>query len=87
MRHPPNVRVAAALAALSLIPACADSTGATAPAPKTITAAQIKEMPLERSGDLSVRQNLSDPPRRTVIGRDNAPVPIPASHTPKGRTR
>lgn len=87
MRYPPHISAVAALAIpLSFAAGCADTTTAGPPAPKTITAAQVKEMPLEQSGDLSIRQNLADPPRRAVIGRDN-PVPNPTFPTTKGRSR
>lgn len=78
--------VAALAVPLGLAAGCADSTAAVPPAPRTITAAQVKEMPLEQSGDLSVRQNLADPPRRAVLGRDTH-VPNPYPSTPKGRSR
>lgn len=88
MRHSPahTPAIAALAVSISLATGCADSTAAGPPAPKTVTAAQVKEMPLEQSGDLSVRQNRADPPRRTVIDRDTH-VPNAPSHTPKGRSR
>jgi hypothetical protein len=40
------------------------------PAPKSLTAAQVRELPLEEAGDLSIRQNLAETPKRPLLGRD-----------------
>ena len=59
---------------LAAAPGCRSSAPPAA-APKTLTVAEVAAMPLEESGDLTVRQNLVETPRRTVLGRDGAPPP------------
>jgi hypothetical protein len=46
------------------------SNGATEPRPKSITADQVRELPLEEAGDLGIRQNLVDRPKKAILGRD-----------------
>jgi hypothetical protein len=82
----PRVGAAGLAAVLGLAHGCGGPSPTDgAPAPKIVTAAQVKEMPLEESGDLSVRQNLADPPRRAVIGRDTRVPNLPRKS--KGQRR
>ena len=79
-RHLPPPRGGGAHRPACCAPGCGGPSPTDGPpAPKTVTTAQIKEMPLEESGNLSVRQNLSDPPRRTIMAV--TPRSRPRSHT------
>jgi hypothetical protein len=59
---------------LALVAGCNSNPGDVPPAPKTIKAAQVKQMPLEESGDLSVRQNLAEPLPRGTLGKSATPT-------------
>ncbi|MFO0949679.1 MAG: hypothetical protein U0835_00715 [Isosphaeraceae bacterium] len=53
------------------------SSGPGTPAPKSLTVAQAQQLPLEEAGDLSIRQNLAEQPRKAILGRD---TPGPVHH-------
>jgi uncharacterized lipoprotein YbaY len=78
MRSLPRVAMAAGLgSALGLAPGCASNSADGPPAPKSITAAQVEQMPLEQSGDLSARQNLAEPLPLGTLGKANSPRRTP----------
>lgn len=49
---------------------CGRSSDPGPSAPKSIAIAQVREMPLEEAGDMNIRQNLAEQPKRAILGRD-----------------
>lgn len=68
MRLPRHLPWAFALAVLAS--GCGTSADSGPPVPKSITVSQVQGLPLEEAGDLSIRQNLAERPRKVILGRD-----------------
>jgi hypothetical protein len=64
------------LAAILAAAGCSGGPDPDRPAPKSLTISEVQQLPLEEAGDLSVRQNLAEQPKRPVLGKDS-PVTIP----------
>lgn len=60
------------LAALCLLLAagCGGSSDSGPSVPKSIAVSQVREMPLEEAGEMNIRQNLAERPKRAILGRD-----------------